>query len=519
MSITSDNKKLYITSSQGIAWHEIAKCLGTTCQDEGTLCGDKKLDGTSGLAGRINPWAKYKPIRNSSKGWVDRDSSVATIITDYGFGNPPESNRVSGLVSLYNDKEQGNYVLLHGERANSWRYLVPRGGSYNEYYRSWDFLKIIEGVPIRTSTYQENGYDSTAKSPFGDFVLGNASIPRKSGVIQAGARYRTVEEGTAVSGAWITLTDINSLTTLARKMLYYGLVLVPANETGEPISGTAHIIYNQHRVDYVDSGETFYRGHETLWTAYKLGASGSVLVENNYLVFPFLTNDYPTSGVAPSEDIDTYHSVRIESSYNPSSPSAQLDRYMYSIPCITPLLLNVFNANVEITIDCTEIRDITQFTEVGFAIRNNYTNDYITIKWCEMFLCKQNTTIGSNTTYANRQSGETFYMKQSTTDTSLARFDDSNPSGTYSSPTYNTELNTNSRIRDVQVSANGGTCVPYSLDSQTHLQSLPVTLTDENVNYIHIRCWYTVGTSVNLASTTSKVMVSVHGGITPPTPV
>ena len=158
MPITSDNKRLYTTSSQGIAWHEVAKCLGTTRQDAGTLCGDKKIDGSSGRAYRLNPAALWKPVQHTKIGFITEADRISHfhgyVPVDF---TQPKNYTILSSNYLYEDD-----IAV----PSAWGYDVPTGIIGVDPYRIYDFLQTDSNGAKNSSggTYYY-GYYKDAAAP------------------------------------------------------------------------------------------------------------------------------------------------------------------------------------------------------------------------------------------------------------------------------------------------------------------------------------------------------------------
>ena len=167
MAKDSNNTKLWIGS--GLRIDEIDDVLGEGVGDLGTLC----------KSSNINAWARYKPFRNSSKGFSSASEwATAAQAAGYGFG--------SSLNNL-------NFSAT--QDSPSWQVgcLLPRGvgGTYNEPYRQLDFADLTP-----SSTY---GYDHNAVPPM--------SIDFPSEIAQGGS-YLTINFDSNVSG-WNANTGIS----------------------------------------------------------------------------------------------------------------------------------------------------------------------------------------------------------------------------------------------------------------------------------------------------------------------
>ena len=122
--------------SQSPSISEVKTVLAETSNSVGGLCSSPK----------INKWAKYKPIRNSSKGDIQESDYVNA---NYGIQFPIYSNVASlieGITTRPLPGEQGNEPI--------WEYLRPQG-SASQPYRIGDF----------------RGYKHNSVIPFGLFNM------------------------------------------------------------------------------------------------------------------------------------------------------------------------------------------------------------------------------------------------------------------------------------------------------------------------------------------------------------
>ena len=100
---------------------DVAYVLGRNTRDEGQLCGDKKWDSNEQAwvdAGKINLYAKHKPVRFNSKAPLSASQLTALRWGLYLNANPD-------LSKHYQDPY--------------WKYNKPRGKNYSEHYRILDF--------------------------------------------------------------------------------------------------------------------------------------------------------------------------------------------------------------------------------------------------------------------------------------------------------------------------------------------------------------------------------------------
>ena len=224
---------------------DLGYVLGTGSGDVGTNC----------VAQAINPWALYKPVRNSSPSPFVRDSFALL-----GFGsNPPYATTVNAFVAL----QDGD--------ANGWTYLKPRGASQNpkEYYRVFDFVGYDANGVISNI-----GYDHQAKNPFGTFLpSGTVRTFQRGGGISAS---NIVLAATPYPSHHIAIQDINSRVTSGTYGLnYYGLLLVPTDNSLQP-----RIFLNTTAI-----GST--RGQESPSLSATLSSSN--ISVGTYLGYPFFT--------------------------------------------------------------------------------------------------------------------------------------------------------------------------------------------------------------------------------------
>ncbi len=145
MAISSSGHVL----TKPVEWAEIASILGISEQvhDLGTLC----------QHANINQWSRHKPVRLNK--WGE--------LTDQDFANA----NFGMSVTTYN-------VATGAVRAGV-TYLKPRGLSYNEQFRSFDFDGYINQVmvsasetcqpPVRTPSLQTYNINGTSSIDFGAF--------------------------------------------------------------------------------------------------------------------------------------------------------------------------------------------------------------------------------------------------------------------------------------------------------------------------------------------------------------
>lgn len=402
MSISTDKKRLFVTSSQGIGWHEVAECLGTTIQDEGVLAGDLEAD-LSTPAHRINPWAKYKPIRDASNytGVIRDGVSFGFYLMGLGSnvsgqtGTPPRATSATGLAALYNDKVSGEFVMIGSARANSWRYNPPRGNTVTpkEPYRVRDFLKTqtVSGklVPV---TGEGNGYDHDARQPFGTFQFSANNLYRGSAM---GAHQNIRTYSGTVPSTWITVTDINAAVAYAGtiQMNYYGIVFVPLQSQGGSIDTTkpAHFFFNTARIDAAGEG----RGKETFNVSDSI--KSGFTSQKYYRVYPFLVPN-----VLENSDGGYYPYI----SAAVGSPISGISGF-YSLPGAEPVEVYIASSRIEIYVSTGRVQEVgsNYNSNVVYAVKNNGTSS-TTIS---SFVLKLRLE-GKNYSDA-RVSGEVFYYK------------------------------------------------------------------------------------------------------------
>ena len=372
MPISADNKHLYATANEGLDLGEIARCLGAITEDIGQLCGDYAVvhDETTDTdsvvpVNRINPWAKYKPVRDSGTSGIHQ----RMMITHFGFGSdsndsfPPYANTVQGLINFY---ENNGNAVLGSVRANGWRYMRPRGGkntalnptNNDEGFRPFDFLKLttVDGKIVPDTSSVNNGYDATAVSPFGTFVLSSNTFARRGGLLSGGQR-RTLPQGD-IEDTKIVLGDFNSVLPTTSKFNYYGLVMIALDGNGTFADRPAIMIVNTDKTIY-DNMQ--YRGHEQMTLGYTLSANA--FEARNYKVYPFLTNRQFES------DLITYGRTATISSAR-----------LYPIPGAEPKQISIYDFQIEITVYALPAQAVGggYSTSIFFTIKNNY-NTAVTI--------------------------------------------------------------------------------------------------------------------------------------------
>lgn len=349
--------------------------------------------------GDINPWAMFKATRDGSKKMINRpdfdpNSSTIEALGFYnasGVAGPVYATTVQGLIDLY-----GDTALLKGDPANGWRYLRPRGYSYNEMFRPFDFARII-GMAVVAGF----GYNSNAENPFGTFHC-TQNLTRHGGVLSADVA-KTLPAGD-VDDTMIVIGSFNARLANTQKMWYFGILLVP------PASDLSCKLIGNVSTKITDG--VSYRGHEELEFEAGFTLSDSSFAVGVYTAYPFLTNQPLPSGM-------------IQNVTNRNATLAD-GRRLYSLPGCVPLSVNIFDFLIAITVEATRATAVggNYETNVYYTIKNNYTTPItisnLMLKWRS-----------GNTYSAARQPGEVFYSKSN-------RWDDGNPSGTadntYASP-------------------------------------------------------------------------------------
>lgn len=383
MSYNSNTGVISITPAtqsspqEGISIYDIQRALGLGQKDIGGLI-------TQGAAqGKINPWAMFKPVRDSSWRWVNRPySSVSqgVSLSSLGFGNPPYATSIQGLLNYY-----ATAGTLGGKPSNGWEYLAPRGktGSILEPFRMFDFGRVVDGELVAG-----DGYCAKAVNPFGTFRIGTQSVSIHSGQVTA---YQTsVSPVTGAPDTYVTITDFNTILSSGAKMLYYGVLFVPEhNDYAYKIVGNNTPIADNETV----------RGCENMALESFLLDDESWNVEE-YTAYPFLMN----TAIGQSRIISKNYSQRNDT----------LTFRMYPLAGVIASTLNVFEFYIAINVSATTASgpiDGKYNTTAYYTIKNNYATS-VTITNLEMKLRK------TNSWTATRQTGEVFYTKAYRTDDS-----------------------------------------------------------------------------------------------------
>lgn len=395
----NDGERIYITTTDGTTYgvsiYDIQTVLSSAESDIGGLITE----------GGVNPWATYKPFRSSVKGMTIHTNIASLGIGDLnGNARVPYATTVQGLIDLYTDGESNTYG---SERANGWRYLLPRGMSYSEWFRFFDFVKVISSNGVLT-TVEDVGYNHSADNPFGDFTC-TQNLSRNGGNFVA-RQDRLIP--VTVPEEYITIGDINDLMTSGYKMLYFGVLFVPADT-----SHAFRLVFNN---ETTITPET--RGYENIeLDTFSLTSAWAV---DEYTAYPFLTN-MAISSTARMITVPYSNRNNAISNDNPQ---------LFPLPGVEPLLVNVFDFYIVITVHATTASQVgnNYYTDIYFTVRNNYSES-ITIT---SFMLKWR--LASSEYSTARQTGEVFYDGE-------YRYDDSYPSG-YADSSYASMLTTSRTI-------------------------------------------------------------------------
>ena len=159
-----------------VSIRDVQRALGVSVQDLGTLC----------KHANINKWARYKPVRSTSK-IVRPITFNERKAVNFGLDVPWCANyRITTGGQIYIDMLNGiAYAIAYneGDFDFGWPYLTPRGGNNNEPYRLTDFVRNpnettpnANGDPTPVNL---QGYNHTAKIPFTSFVNGQGITERE----------------------------------------------------------------------------------------------------------------------------------------------------------------------------------------------------------------------------------------------------------------------------------------------------------------------------------------------------
>ena len=371
------NGRIYVDMSTdpdtGVSIEDLRQTLVSSANDIGYII----------VNSDINPWALHKPVAMNS--WTPL---VRNISAEMGFGNasrvvgPPHATTVQGLIDLYTDGDT-NY-LWGSIRANGWRYLKPRGLSYNEQFRFFDFAKCVTDANNQNVPVDGVGYHHGANNPFGRFDC-DESVSRAGGLFWA-ANDKTIPSS-GVSEEDIVIEDIN--TFLSFKMLYYGILLVPSSTSYD-----YHLLFNnEHTINDENTGQDYIRGNE------KLALDDYYIFSNDvsaitYTAYPFLTN----------QKIDA-NARNIAITYANRNAAIPNNPWVFPIPGATPKQVVMYDSLIVFVVHATTA-DAGYGTSIYVEITNN-GNDAVTIsdlqlKW----------RLTSSSWDEPRKTGEVFYDGQ-----------------------------------------------------------------------------------------------------------
>lgn len=277
--------------------------------------------------GNINIWAKYKPVRSSEPGSVDRNT-----IEMLGFGSTlPSAGTINGLVNLYDGGLNGWTYLRTGD-------AVARRGRY------YDFFRVVNGNLDRNNP----GYHGSAPNPFGgSFAASPSTVDHNGGVL------RVEQRRFPPAGDWpdydLSITDFNNLLNSSQQMLYYGCVIkgAPGGSAG---SVGARLFGN----DSATIGTT--RGKESLNYDLTLTASAFQTL-GDYLVYPCLSN--------------------LPLGFNVSLRSGQK---LFPIPGASPAVITIVEDYIVIVVTAKAENDVGSNYSVQWTVTiYNYNNTAITL--------------------------------------------------------------------------------------------------------------------------------------------
>lgn len=197
--------------------------------------------------GRINMWAKYKPVRHSFK-YVRPDDWWKGIDGNCGITYPIFQN-YDGVINSWDDN------------LNGWEYLRPRGGE-NEPYRVGDF----------------GGYDPSARNPIGEFLVYPTEVQPGDDMNLSFQAHFTTENSNAIN-----LTDIGNLSNK-----YLGAIF-EVNGRGEGYVTNSKPI-SQIDVTVIDVGinAPFVEGDYSIYPVLcdNMQPSFGGTISNNFIPFP-----------------------------------------------------------------------------------------------------------------------------------------------------------------------------------------------------------------------------------------
>ena len=151
MAHNSDFSYIHTSSDSGLSIEEVSKSLiRPGCGDVGMLCADKNAYGVD--VGKINKWAKFKPIRHFTLGIL---TAQQRIDKSYGFA-------VDGTNAIYAHSMKAVYNAAVAN-AGDWPYLRPRGVNTSLNYN--EPLRLLDFDGYKSATYQDGQLRETAVCP------------------------------------------------------------------------------------------------------------------------------------------------------------------------------------------------------------------------------------------------------------------------------------------------------------------------------------------------------------------
>lgn len=146
MAHNAEKTKCWIDSNSGIDFTaDVAAVLGRASTDEGCLCADVTDVGCNDPGGKVNKWARHKPVRFAKLGKLTDENLKAV---NFGLG----VTTIGATTALD--------CLAQAQNNNGvWPYLAPTGGQ-NEPLRIHDFDQYnniaIEPFAVSASSYASN---------------------------------------------------------------------------------------------------------------------------------------------------------------------------------------------------------------------------------------------------------------------------------------------------------------------------------------------------------------------------
>lgn len=315
------NGRIYIDAYSGVSVHDVQTVLGRGTPDVGQLCSDQEwyadpLTGTQALrrVGKINKWAKYKPIRSEDLKVLTladmQDAYFGLDVPIYGTGH---ITVISDFLAAF---------------ATAYAYLPPRGGDRNP--KEWFRLRDFDGYNrAATSFAYEPGSTFPGQYRYGDsgggvyFML---SLNTGSGL----------NDGISAS-EWKIVGDED----VAFSDMYFGLLFAHGNEVKIVTASTT--LLSQHGTE-IHIDDTNNDGLDGLNTSY------------TYTVYPILSVLSHTS-MGNVENLDILVAL-------PVSPFS-----FKQIPVSSQLVLTISGASatLEYRIRPRIIADIGFSTTGGFS--------------------------------------------------------------------------------------------------------------------------------------------------------